>query len=122
MPRDGVLISFAEKGGCVMCKIITHSDLLRVWRVFWLFSHRNGKFCAFSAPRTVFCSGAAAGRRKFFTCVKCCHTAFIYVPEKVFRKNIFVVLKKVVSLHPLSPKKRRLKKSECYLKRMRRKR
>ena len=26
----GVLISFAEKGGCVMCKIITHSDLLRV--------------------------------------------------------------------------------------------
>ena len=57
----GVLISFAETGGCVVCKIITHSDLLRVWRVLWLFSHRNGKFCAFSAPQTVFCSGAAAG-------------------------------------------------------------
>ena len=59
--KAGVLISFVETGGCVMCKMMTYSVLVRVWPIFWLFLHRNGKFCAFSVLLVVFCRGAAAG-------------------------------------------------------------
>ena len=74
-------------------------------------------------PRAApFCGAGNRTRRKFFAVARRCKTAISARRNAFLWKNILAYWKKVVSLHPLSPKKRRLKKSECYLKRMRRKR